>query len=463
LKKLLIANRGEIACRIASTAKRMGIKTVAIYSQADENAKHVAYCDEAYFLGPSDARQSYLNVDAVLDVAKRSGCDALHPGYGFLSENQTLAAACADHGVTFVGPSAEAISLMGDKASAKRIATEHGVPLVPGYFGEDQADETLCLQAKTIGFPVMLKATRGGGGRGMRVVDAPEQLMAAIETCRREALNSFGDDTLMIERYLRRPRHVEIQIFGDQHGNVVYLFERDCSIQRRHQKVVEESPAPGLSAQLRVSLGEAAVRLARAVGYVGAGTVEFILDESHDFYFLEMNTRLQVEHGVTEMVTGLDLVRWQILVSRGQPLPLKQSELSTQGHCFEVRLCAERPQKKFLPAVGQIESFDLPSHEEFQGSDVRIDAGVRAQDSVTPFYDSMIAKVLVRADSREQACLKMRDTLREIDVTGIHTNREFLETIFSHPDFVSGDVHTGFLEQHLDSLLNPHKVKETND
>jgi 3-methylcrotonyl-CoA carboxylase alpha subunit len=463
LKKLLIANRGEIACRIAATARRMGVKTVAVYSQADENAKHVAYCDEAYYLGPSEARHSYLNVDAILEVARKSGADALHPGYGFLSENQELATACLDNRIVFVGPPADSIALMGDKASAKRIAAAHDVPLVPGYFGQDQSNETLFAQAKTIGFPVMLKATRGGGGRGMRVVNSPEQFMAMIETCRREALSSFGDDTLMVERYLRRPRHVEIQIFADRHGNVVYLFERDCSIQRRHQKVVEESPAPGLSAELRVRLGEAAVRLARAVGYVGAGTVEFIVDETNEFYFLEMNTRLQVEHGVTEMVTGLDLVGWQIQVARGLPLPLKQSEISTQGHCFEVRLCAERPQKKFLPAVGLIQAFELPQHDEFQGFDVRIDSGVRAQDSVTPFYDSMIAKVMVLAANREQACLKMRNVLRRISVDGVHTNREFLESVFSHPEFIAGDVHTGFLEQHLDALLNPTEAKETND
>lgn len=454
MKKLLIANRGEIACRIAQTARQMGLATVAVYSDADRDAKHVQQCDEAVAIGVADARQSYLNIEAVLAAAHVSGADAVHPGYGFLSENAEFARACDQFGLIFVGPSAQTIERMGDKASAKRVAAEQGVPLVPGYFGEKQDDETLLAVAHEVGFPLMIKATRGGGGRGLRIVPDVQAMSLALQSCRREAASGFGDQTLMVERYLTRPRHVEVQVLADRFGHCVSLSERDCSLQRRHQKVVEEAPAPGLSNDVRQRLGDSAVRLALAVGYEGAGTVEFVVDDTGGFYFLEMNTRLQVEHGVTEMITGIDLVEWQLRVARGEPLAWTQRELNVQGHCFEVRLCAERPQKRFLPSVGAIESLVLPAHEEFGGRHIRIDSGVRAGDTVTPFYDSMLAKVLVHDGDRQAAIQKMQQALAAIEVRGVETNLSFLKGVFSHAAFVAGDVHTGFLEEHLDALLN---------
>lgn len=459
MKKLLIANRGEIACRVASTARRMGIETVGVHSEADESAKHVAVCDTSHLIGPADARQSYLAIENILKVARDSGADALHPGYGFLSENEDLADACREAGITFVGPDPHAIRAMADKARAKEVAERAGMPLIPGYYGEQQDDSLLHAEADKIGYPVIIKARKGGGGRGMRIVRKTEDFEAALASCRREALAGFGDDSVMVERYIESPRHIEVQVFGDRHGNVLHLFERDCSVQRRHQKVVEESPAFGLSAQQRHAMGEAAAALARSVGYVGAGTVECIVDPQGNFYFLEMNTRLQVEHGVTELVTGHDLVEWQLRVARGEPLPLTQAQLALDGHCFEVRICAERPAKGFLPSVGKIEMLSFPEHVEFTHGSVRVDSGVRSLDSVTPYYDSMIAKVLVTGNDRDEARRRMLQVLETTAIDGVQTNLEFLKAVFSHPEFEAGGVHTGFIETHLKSLLNSNTAK----
>lgn len=453
MEKLLIANRGEIACRVAHTARRMGVATVAVYSEADARAPHVKRCDEGYLIGPADPRQSYLNVEKIVEAALATNAHAIHPGYGFLSENIALANACASAGLIFVGPRHDAIAAMADKAQAKIHAQRAGMPLIPGYYGDEQGDAFLKDQADRLGYPVMIKARMGGGGRGMRIVRSSEGFEAALASCRREAQVGFGSDTVMIERYIEQPRHIEIQVFGDQHGNVVHLFERECSIQRRHQKVIEESPAFGLTAAQRQAMGEAAAALARSVGYVGAGTVECIVDPAGHFYFLEMNTRLQVEHGVTEMVTGLDLVEWQLRVARGEPLPLMQEDLQLQGHCFEVRVCAERPSKGFLPSVGQIDQWDLPAHIAFDQGDVRVDAGVGLGDSITPHYDSMVAKILVRADSREQAVQRMQEVLDATSIGGVQTNLAFLRAIFGHPAFSDQAPHTGFIDQHLKALL----------
>lgn len=458
MKKLLIANRGEIACRVARTARKMAIETVGVHSEADAQSKHVSVCDSSVLIGPSDARQSYLDIGKILQAARDSGADALHPGYGFLSENPALAQACHDAGILFVGPDPHAITAMADKARAKVYAQRAGMPLIPGYYGESQDDQLLRAEADLIGYPVIIKARKGGGGRGMRIVRKAEDFESALASCRREALAGFGDDTVMVERYIESPRHIEVQVFGDRHGNVLHLFERDCSVQRRHQKVIEESPAFGISQTQRHAMGEAAAALARSVGYVGAGTVECIVDPEGNFYFLEMNTRLQVEHGVTEQVLGLDLVEWQLRVARGEPLPVTQSELRLDGHCFEVRVCAERPAKNFLPSVGKIEAFSLPDHIEFGPGPVRVDSGVRAQDSVSPYYDSMIAKVLVRAADREHARLAMLQALDQIEINGVQTNLEFLKAIFAHSEFETGGVHTGFIDTHLKSLLNTSLV-----
>ena len=459
MKKLLIANRGEIACRVAKTARRMGIETVGVHSEADEQSKHVAVCDSSVLIGPSDARQSYLDIGKIMQVARDSGADALHPGYGFLSENPALAEACQEAGILFVGPDPGAITAMADKARAKFYAERAGMPLIPGYYGESQDDGLLRAEADQIGYPVIIKARKGGGGRGMRIVRKAEDFESALASCRREALAGFGDDTVMVERYIESPRHIEVQVFGDRHGNVLYLFERDCSVQRRHQKVIEESPAFGISQAQRHAMGQAAAALARSVGYVGAGTVECIVDPEGNFYFLEMNTRLQVEHGVTEQVLGFDLVEWQLRVARGEPLPVTQQELQIDGHCFEVRVCAERPAKGFLPSVGKIEAFSLPDHVEFSHGAVRVDSGVRAQDSVSPYYDSMIAKVLVKGRDRSEARLAMLQALECIEIAGVQTNLEFLKAIFAHPEFEAGGVHTGFIDTHLKSLLNVNLVQ----
>ncbi len=419
-KTLLIANRGEIACRIMRTAQRMGISTVAVYSDADANSAHVALADRAVRIGPPPPRESYLSIAAVLAAAKSSGADAIHPGYGFLSENADFAEACAAAGIAFVGPPASAIRAMGLKDRAKALMAKAGVPIVPGYLGDDQSTDQLMKEAAKIGYPVLIKAVAGGGGKGMRRVDDASAFVAALEGAKREARSAFGDDKVLIEKYVSRPRHIEVQVFADTRGNAVHLFERDCSLQRRHQKVIEEAPAPGMSAAMRKSIGEAAVKAAKAVNYVGAGTIEFIADASDGLkpdriWFMEMNTRLQVEHPVTESITGTDLVEWQLRVAAGEPLPKKQSELHINGHAIEVRLYAEDPQKGFLPSIGTLERLRL-SHN------VRVDTGVREGDTVTPFYDPMIAKVIAHDTTREAAAARLAAALEESQVAGLQTN-----------------------------------------
>jgi 3-methylcrotonyl-CoA carboxylase alpha subunit len=446
--KLLIANRGEIACRIIRTARAMGIATVAVYSDADADAMHVAMADEAYRIGPAPARDSYLRGDLILDVAKRSGAEALHPGYGFLSENAGFAEACAAAGVVFVGPPASSIRAMGGKSEAKALMELAGVPLVPGYHGDAQDMATLVAAAEAISFPVLIKASAGGGGKGMRVVEKAADLVAAIEGAKREAASSFGDDRVLIERYLTQPRHVEIQVFADTHGNCVYLFERDCSVQRRHQKVIEEAPAPGMTEAMRQAMGEAAVAAARAVGYVGAGTVEFIV-EGDSFAFMEMNTRLQVEHPVTEAITGQDLVQWQLLVAAGGRLPLLQHELAIDGHSFEARLYAEDPQNGFLPSVGSLVRLHLPE------AGVRIDAGVRCGDRIGVDYDPMIAKLITHGPDRQTALRRMAQALAACQVVGVQTNLGLLRGIAEDADFAAGVFDTGFIGRHP-ALLAPH-------
>src|SRR5258707_2696863 len=412
LSKILIANRGEIACRVIATGRRLGISTVAVYSEADGGARHTRLADEAWPIGPAPARQSYLVAEKILDVARRSGAQAIHPGYGFLSENAGFAAACAKAGVVFIGPPEAAIRAMGSKAESKTLMERSGVPLVPGYHGEAQDIPLLKKVAGEIGYPVLIKASAGGGGKGMRIVGSAEEIEAAIEGAKREALASFDDDRVLVEKYLTRPRHIEIQVFADTLGNTVALFERDCSIQRRHQKVLEEAPAPGMDPARRKAMSEAAVAAARAVGYVGAGTVEFIA-EGDAFYFMEMNTRLQVEHPVTEMVTGLDLVEWQLRVASGEPLPLLQDQLKVNGHAIEARIYAENPSRGFLPSTGTLKHLRLPEAVEFQlNGNVRIDSRVREGDAITPFYDPMIAKLIVHGRDRDDALLRMALALR---------------------------------------------------
>ena len=436
-RKIIIANRGEIACRVIRTARRMGIATVAVYSDADADALHVEMADEAYRIGPAAPRESYLNAAAILAAAARSGAEALHPGYGFLSENADFAEACAGAGVVFIGPPASAIRAMGGKSEAKALMEKAGVPLVPGYHGADQDEAVLVAAARRIGFPVLIKASAGGGGKGMRVVEAASDLPAALAGARREALSSFGDDRVLIERYLQRPRHVEIQVFADNHGNAVHLFERDCSIQRRHQKIIEEAPAPGMDPAMRAAMGAAAVAAARAVGYAGAGTVEFIV-EGGDFHFMEMNTRLQVEHPVTEAITGLDLVEWQLRVAAGEALPLRQDQLAIDGHAIEVRLCAEDPARNFLPSIGRLALLALPDG-------VRCDAGVRSGDSITPDYDPMIAKIITHGPDRATALGRMRAALAACAVVGVQTNLALLAGIMADASFRAGDFDTGFI------------------
>src|SRR5574343_1616934 len=410
-KKILIANRGEIACRVAATARRMGVKTVAVYSDADSGAKHVQACDEAVHVGGSAPKDSYLQWQRIIDAAKATGAEAIHPGYGFLSENDAFANACAQAGLVFIGPPASAILAMGLKAESKQLMEKAGVPRVPGYHGSNQDPALLQHEADRIGYPVLIKASAGGGGKGMRAVECAEDFAEALASCKREAINSFGDDAVLVEKYVQRPRHIEIQVFGDTHGNCVYLFERDCSVQRRHQKVLEEAPAPGMTPELRAQMGLAAVAAARAVNYVGAGTVEFIVEqpggyahpEQMRFYFMEMNTRLQVEHPVTEAITGLDLVEWQLRVASGEPLPLQQDQIRMQGHAIEARICAENPDNNFLPATGTLAVYRKPRAVGFERGDVRFDDGVREGDTISPFYDSMVAKLIVHGDTREQA------------------------------------------------------------
>ncbi len=459
--KILIANRGEIACRVAATCKRLGITSVAVYSDADANAKHVAACDEAVHIGGSTAAESYLRVERIIEAAIATGAQAVHPGYGFLSENEDFAHACEKAGIAFIGPPVEAIAAMGSKAAAKALMHSAAVPLVPGYHGDDQNADLLHRQADEIGYPVLLKASAGGGGKGMRVVTRTEEFDAALASCKREAASSFGNDRVLIEKYLMRPRHVEVQVFADKHGGAVYLFDRDCSVQRRHQKVLEEAPAPGLQPHVRRAMGEAAVAAARAVNYVGAGTVEFIMTEGGEFYFMEMNTRLQVEHPVTEMVTGLDLVEWQLRVAAGEPLPLAQDQLRIEGHAIEARIYAEHPARGFLPSTGTLKHLRMPQGVEFsvgvggERAPVRIDSGVREGDTITPFYDPMIAKLIVHGASREEALKRMSQALRGCEVVGPHTNVEFLQRIVASVPFSTGDLDTGLIERHHDALFAP--------
>ncbi len=444
IRKLLIANRGEIACRIVRTAQRLGIRTVAVYSQADAKARHVALADEAVGIGPAPARESYLNAERLIAAAKSTGAEAIHPGYGFLSENADFAERVAASGAIFVGPPPSAIRAMGSKSEAKVLMERAKVPIVPGYHGQDQNDETLIDAAKLIGYPVLLKASAGGGGKGMRRVDRPADFAAALASARREAKAAFGDDRMLVEKYMLGPRHVELQVFADSHGHALHLFERDCSIQRRHQKVIEEAPAPGLATDLRRRMGDAAVAAAHAVGYVGAGTIEFILDRRGEFYFMEMNTRLQVEHPVTEMITGLDLVEWQLRVASGEELPLTQTEVTERGHAFEVRLYAEDPARDFLPATGRLTHLRFPA-----GTDhVRVDSGVQSGDEISIHYDPMLAKLIVWDRDRESARQRLAKALSEVELVGFANNIEFLQALVRHPAFAAGDLDTGFIERH---------------
>ena len=447
--KILIANRGEIACRVIKTARRLGIKTVAVYSDADRGARHVAMADEAVHIGPSAARESYLVAEKIIEAARRTGAQAVHPGYGFLSENAGFAEACAKAGLVFIGPPPAAIRAMGSKSEAKKIMEKAKVPLVPGYHGDDQSPDLLAKEAGRIGFPVLIKASAGGGGKGMRVVEEQAKFADALAGAKREAKAAFADDHVLIEKYLTRPRHIEIQVFADGHGGCLYLFERDCSIQRRHQKVIEEAPAPNMDPLRRKAMGEAAVAAARAIGYQGAGTVEFIADQDGTFFFMEMNTRLQVEHPVTEAITGQDLVEWQLVVAAGGRMPLTQDELRIDGHAVEVRLYAEDPARNFLPSTGTLVHLKLPE----EGAHVRVDTGVRQGDTVTPFYDPMIAKVIVHDRDRTSALRRMAALMGETEVVGVTTNAALLKALCSHPAFVGGEVDTGFIERHRATLF----------
>jgi 3-methylcrotonyl-CoA carboxylase alpha subunit len=468
LQKLLIANRGEIALRIATTARRMGIRTVAVYSDADRHASFVAACDEAVYLGASPARDSYLNADALLAAVRNTGADAVHPGYGFLSENPDFASACEQAGIVFVGPPSAAIAAMGSKSAAKLLMEKAGVPLVPGYHGDDQSLATLQSHAQRIGYPVLLKASAGGGGKGMRVVREAADFAAALESCRREALNAFSDEHVLVERYLEHARHVEVQVFADTQGQTVHLFERDCSVQRRHQKVLEEAPAPGLSPQTRQAMGQAAIDAARAVGYVGAGTVEFIMEPDGRFYFMEMNTRLQVEHPVTEMITGLDLVALQLRIARGELLPFSQNDLQITGHAIELRLYAENPDQGFLPSMGVLHHVRWPGacafvvNDQIAGDSVhyngtpfalRLDASLRSGDEVTGFYDPMMGKLIAWGADRNTAIDTLLDALGQLQVVGLHTNAGFLKRLLADEAFRSADLDTAFIERRRDALF----------
>jgi 3-methylcrotonyl-CoA carboxylase alpha subunit len=461
--KILIANRGEIACRIAATARRLGVRTVAVYSDADAASRHVAFADEAVRIGPPPARDSYLQGALIVTAAKASGAQAIHPGYGFLSENEGFARAVADAGLVFIGPPPRALAAMGSKSEAKALMQSAAVPLVPGYHGADQDPALLAREAEKIGYPVLIKATMGGGGKGMRIVSVASDFADALASCKREAAASFGDDRVLVEKYLQRPRHIEVQVFADTHGNCLSLFERDCSVQRRHQKVIEEAPAPGMDAQRRRAMGEAAVAAARAVGYVGAGTVEFIVDADGTFYFMEMNTRLQVEHPVTEMITGHDLVEWQLRVAAGEKLPLAQEELEIRGHAIEARVYAENPDKGFLPAIGTLKYVATPAAVEFRRNaddnafhdpaPVRIDSGVRAGDAISPHYDPMIAKLIVWGEDRAQAIARMRGALGQFHIVGLANNVDFLARLMDDPTFVAADLDTGLIERERDRLF----------
>ncbi|XP_044266333.1 methylcrotonoyl-CoA carboxylase subunit alpha, mitochondrial [Tribolium madens] len=458
IDKLLIANRGEIACRVLRTARRLGVKTVAVYSDADKNSLHVSQADEAYNIGPPQASQSYLRADKIIEVAHKSGCQAIHPGYGFLSENVEFAESCEKNNLIFMGPPASAIRDMGIKSKSKEIMSKAGVPIIGGYHGEDQNRAKLKEEALKIGFPVMIKAVRGGGGKGMRIAFTESEFEEALESAKSESQKAFGDSVVLLEKFVQEPRHVEVQVFADMHGNAVHLFERDCSVQRRHQKIIEEAPAPGISEELRAELGAAAVRAAKAVGYVGAGTVEFILDrKSHNFHFMEMNTRLQVEHPITEMITGTDLVEWQIKVARGEKLPLTQEEIKLNGHAFESRIYAEDPSGGFLPGAGVLFYLSSPQVRD----DMRIETGIREGGEVSVHYDPMIAKLVVWGQNRSESLLKMQSLLLHYNVAGLETNINFLLDLVRHPEFISGNVHTNFITENNDSLFKNKTVTQT--
>jgi 3-methylcrotonyl-CoA carboxylase alpha subunit len=449
--KILIANRGEIACRVIKTARKMGIATVAVYSDADAGARHVRLADEAVNIGPAAVRESYLVGARIIAAAKATGAQAVHPGYGFLSENEAFAEACAKEALVFIGPPASAIRAMGSKSAAKQLMEKAGVPLTPGYHGDRQDPALLAKEAGRIGYPVLIKASAGGGGKGMRRVDVAADFDAALASCKREASNAFGDDRVLVEQYVLKPRHIEIQVFADSFGNFVYLFERDCSVQRRHQKVLEEAPAPGMTAERRAAMGKAAVEAARAVGYVGAGTVEFIAHPDGRFYFMEMNTRLQVEHPVTEMITGLDLVEWQLRVAAGERLPLRQEQLSITGHAIEARIYAEDPDRGFLPSTGTLVHLVPP----LPSAHVRIDTGVEEGDAITPFYDPMIAKLIVHDDDRAAALARMRDALAHYAIVGVANNVEFLGRLVATASFAKADLDTALIEREHDALFPP--------
>ena len=450
INKLLIANRGEIACRVIKTANAQGIKTIAVYSDADKNALHVQMADEAVYLGPSPSKKSYLRGELIIEKAKELGVDAIHPGYGFLSENAEFANLCAKNNIIFVGPPASAIEAMGSKSAAKHIMEKAGVPLVPGYHGDDQSEAVLKGAADDMGYPVLLKAAAGGGGKGMRQVWSEKEFSQALNAAKRESMASFGDDHMLVEKYLTRPRHVEIQVFCDTHGNGVYLFERDCSVQRRHQKIIEEAPAPNMSQSVREKMGEAAILAAKAINYVGAGTVEFLLDEDDSFYFMEMNTRLQVEHPVTEMITREDLVHWQLTIAEGKPLPKQQNELTLTGHAFEARIYAEDPNNEFLPSTGTLRLLRTPKENDV----VRVDTGVVEGDEVSVFYDPMIAKLVVWGENREIALKRLISALGDYYIDGVSTNIDFLKRVATHPAFVAAELTTTFVEKHHDSLFS---------
>ncbi|XP_027366907.1 methylcrotonoyl-CoA carboxylase subunit alpha, mitochondrial isoform X2 [Abrus precatorius] len=463
IEKILVANRGEIACRITRTAKRLGILTVAVFSDADKNSLHVASADEAIRIGPPPPRLSYLNGASIVDAAIRSGAQAIHPGYGFLSESADFAQLCEDNGLTFIGPPASAIRDMGDKSASKRIMGAAGVPLVPGYHGDEQDIEKMKLEADKIGYPILIKPTHGGGGKGMRIVHTPDEFAESFLAAQREAAASFGVNTILLEKYITRPRHIEVQIFGDKHGNVLHLYERDCSVQRRHQKIIEEAPAPNISTDFRAHLGQAAVSAAKAVNYYSAGTVEFIVDTvSGKFYFMEMNTRLQVEHPVTEMIVGQDLVEWQILVANGEALPLSQAQVPISGHAFEARIYAENVPKGFLPATGVLQHYHVPV-----SSAVRVETGVKEGDTVSMHYDPMIAKLVVWGENRAAALVKLKDSLSKFQVAGVPTNVNFLQKLANNGAFASGNVETHFIDNHKEDLFvdakNSVSVKEASE
>lgn len=455
-QKILIANRGEIACRIINTAKKLAIKTVAVHSDVDENALFVNMADEAYLIGSTQGQNCYLNIDKIIQIAKNTNAEAIHPGYGFLSENSLFAERCAQENIVFIGPNAKAIEAMGSKSQAKAIMAKTNVPLTPGYHGDNQEPAFLLKQAEQIGFPVLIKAVAGGGGKGMRIVEQAKDFTEALASCQREAKSSFGNTDVLLEKYLIQPRHVEVQICGDNFGDYVHLFDRDCSIQRRHQKIIEEARAPNIPDDVHHAMTAAAIEAARAINYTNCGTVEFLLDKNNQYYFMEMNTRLQVEHPVTEMITGIDLVEWQLRIASGEHLPLEQKQISAKGHAIEARVCAEDPDNQFIPCTGQIGYLRSPSHEPH----VRIDSGIIEGDYITPFYDSMIAKVIAWGETREQAIHRLNQALSDYHLAGIKNNINYLKTILQHPAFINGDLSTHFLQDHHIEKASPANLEK---